>query len=166
MTDNAPLIVFLRHGQPRGGEHDPELTSAGHRMAAEAAAWITRLNLPLERVIHTPTARTRQTAEAAAEALGLPLAALMAEPLDDSAWEALLTSQRPAPRFGDRSLPRPPAPPFVYVGHDTTLAYLLHRCSSTAPAGMHRRAWAAGLALRKLEGRWHIFAAWPGVAQP
>ena len=125
MTDNAPLIVFLRHGQPRGGEHDPELTSAGHRMAAEAAAWITRLNLPLERVIHTPTARTRQTAEAAAEALGLPLAALMAEPLDDSAWEALLSSQRPAPRFGDRSLPRPPAPPFW-------IASAMNRCSSSA----------------------------------
>ncbi len=166
MQNHVPTIVFVRHGEPRRGEADPELTSAGHRMAAETAAWIIGLKLPLARVIHTPTQRTRQTAEAVAEAAGLPLGTTGAEPLGDEAWEELLSSQRPPPRFGDRSLPRAAAPPFVYVGHDTTLAYLLRRFARSAPEGLQARAWAAGLALRKIDDQWQIFDGWPGVAQP
>lgn len=166
MSENSVTVVFLRHGQPRSGEADPELTSAGHRMAAEAAAWVAGLGLPLARVVHTPTQRTQQTAEAVAEALGLPRLLSPAEPLELSAWEALVSSQRPPPRFGDRSLPRAEAPPFVYVGHDTTLGFLLHACAASAPRGLQRRAWAAGLALRRVGGRWAAFSGWPGVAQP
>jgi broad specificity phosphatase PhoE len=162
----AQRVVFIRHGQPWTGASDPDLSPAGHAMAAAAAAWAAGLGWPLARVLHTSTLRTRQTAEALAERIGAPVDAVWAEPLSLEDWDLLVEGQRGPPPFGDRSMPRPAPAPFAYIGHHTTLTFLLQLCAATAPASVQARAWAAGLALERRAGGWEIVAGWPGVAQP
>lgn len=156
-------VVFVRHGQPRGAEHDPELTTAGHRMVADAAVWAAGLGWPLARVLHTPTQRTAQTAEAVAVAVGAPCLVVDDEPLSIDAWEQMLDAQRGRHPFGDRALPRPALPALVYVGHHTTLRMLVQQCAAGAVPPINDRAWAAGLALTRTAGRWGLVRAWPGV---
>ncbi|MBL8619035.1 MAG: histidine phosphatase family protein [Deltaproteobacteria bacterium] len=163
---NVQRVIFIRHGQPWTGEADPALSPAGHAMAAAAASWAAGLGWPLARVLHTATRRTGQTAEALVAQIDAPVDVVWAEPLSLEDWELLVDGQRAPHPFGDRSMPRPPPAPFAYVGHHTTLTFLLQLCAASVPAGLHARAWAAGLALERRAGRWLIVAGWPGVAQP
>ena len=54
-------IVFVRHGERRAGEQDPELTSFGFRMVEEVATWMLELGFTPELALTTPTRRTQQT---------------------------------------------------------------------------------------------------------
>ncbi len=74
-------LVLLRHGvTPLTGEKrfsglgDPQLTAAGLAQARAAARRLASAGYafgPVEAVVHSPLTRTRQTAEASAELLGL-----------------------------------------------------------------------------------------------
>ena len=57
------VVIFVRHGEKRRSESDPELTSAGRRMAFETGRWIGEQGWSPALLLTTPTERTRQTAE-------------------------------------------------------------------------------------------------------
>ncbi|MEV5001681.1 bifunctional RNase H/acid phosphatase [Nocardioides sp. LML1-1-1.1] len=76
-------IVLVRHGvTPHttgrrfsgglGGDN-PALSEEGREQAAEVAAWLVELKESIDAVVTSPVRRTRETAEAVASALGLPL---------------------------------------------------------------------------------------------
>lgn len=78
----APVrVLLLRHGQTAmsaagvfSGRSDPDLTDLGRRQADRAARFLAQRQDAGEnigRIITSPLARTRQTADAAARALGL-----------------------------------------------------------------------------------------------
>lgn len=73
------VVVFIRHGEKRRSESDPELTSAGRRMAFETGRWLGEQGWVPSLILTTPTARTRQTAEELQLALG---AAVLVEERD------------------------------------------------------------------------------------
>jgi len=108
----AATLVFLRHGQSEWlaegrfqGRSDTPLTSLGQRQAALAGARLAapdeppRLPVPAGEpvaVVHSPLARTRETAEAVAAAFataGRPVPPLRPEPglaeIAQGAWEGL-----------------------------------------------------------------------------
>lgn len=158
------MWIILRHAEPRRTELDPELTSHGHRMAREAAGWAVA-QLPPDgpvRVIHTPTARTRQTAEAVAEWLGerATLESIHALP------ETFADLDMLADRFsGARpGLPHPDLPPCVLVGHHTTLVGLARELPAGVPTPDARNH-AAGVALQRTPGSppgWRPASVWRG----
>jgi len=135
-------------------------------MAREAAEWAAA-QLTIEgqatvRVLHTPTRRTQQTAEAVQEWLG---AVARLEPVDElpeniddlDILAARLSRSLPG-------LPPRPLPPTVLVGHHTTLVGLRRELAGRTPVHLLPpvRNYAAGLALTADEGAWVIRAVWPG----
>ncbi|GAB2915247.1 bifunctional RNase H/acid phosphatase [Rhodococcus aerolatus] len=75
-------LVLLRHGQTAlsverrySGRGNPELTELGRDQAAAAARRVARLATadPFAAVVSSPLGRARDTAQAAADALGLPV---------------------------------------------------------------------------------------------
>ncbi len=111
-ADLAATIVFLRHGQSEWlaegrfqGRSDTPLSPLGRRQAALAGARLAapdappRLPVPAGEpvaIVHSPLARTRETAEAVAAAFpeaGRPLPVLRSEPgiaeIAQGAWEGL-----------------------------------------------------------------------------
>ena len=146
-------IAFIRHGERRRNESDPALTSAGRRMASEAARWLQRQGFVPTTVVSTPTRRTRQTAEELC--LVFPAAQLIehpAEPEGEAAWEALL-SELPLDRG-----------PLVLVGHHPTVEMLLH-AFGPPPVAIPPHHFASALLLEPAPGPgWRIRAAWPGRA--
>jgi phosphoserine phosphatase len=112
-ADLAATLVFLRHGQSAWlaegrfqGRSDTPLTPLGRRQSALAGARLAapdappRLPVPAGEpmaLVHSPLARTRQTAEAVAVAFreaGRPAPALRPDPgiaeIAQGAWEGLL----------------------------------------------------------------------------
>jgi len=158
------MLVILRHAEPRRGEADPELTSAGHRMALEAGEWVSA-RLPSTgpvRILHTPTARTRQTAEGVhhwlAARASLDLIDALPETIDDL---EILADRISGVRAG---LPIPPLPPTVLVGHHTTLVALARELHPP-PTGLNPRHYSAGLAIERKRGTlcgWSVVSVWPG----
>lgn len=76
-------IVLVRHGvTPHttgrrfsgglGGDN-PALSEEGREQAAEVAAWLVELKESIDAVVASPVRRTRETADAIAAALGLPV---------------------------------------------------------------------------------------------
>lgn len=72
------MIAFARHGQTAPnrdglvlGRADPALTDEGHRQAARLAEALARE--PVTIILSSPLLRARQTAEAIAEACGVPV---------------------------------------------------------------------------------------------
>jgi phosphohistidine phosphatase len=69
------LLILLRHGKAERDHEAPDdrarrLVSRGRRDAASAAEAVTAAGLFAGRVLASPAARTRETAEIAVEALG------------------------------------------------------------------------------------------------
>lgn len=158
------MFVILRHAEPRRSESDPELTSAGHRMALDAAAWVVD-TLPAEgsvQVHHTPTARTRQTAEAVAQWLAERVSLHVIEALPETLPDLHMLADRLS---GARpGLPVPAMPPTVLVGHHTTLVALARELPADQRTPSPHR-FAAGLALQRdptTSGGWRVVALWPG----
>lgn len=156
-------IIFVRHGERRRGERDPELTSAGRRMARETGLWIQERNqdwaagggAPVSQVVHTPTARTRQTADEITMVLDPPPVTVVhaAEPYEVSAWQHLIrTLQGPEGSVATMLL----------VGHHPTVDFLL-RAFGPAPITVPLHHLASALVLESPDGdAWTITAAWPG----
>jgi phosphohistidine phosphatase SixA len=69
-------FAFVRHGktpglQPRGPARDAEsLSESGQAQACAAGRWLAAQGLRPDLVVHTETARTRETAQAVVAALG------------------------------------------------------------------------------------------------
>lgn len=95
-TDRPTRLLLLRHGQTAlsvnrrySGHGDPELTDLGRAQAAAAARRLADRG-DLDAIVSSPLSRARTTAEAVAEAAGLPVE------IDDGlietdfgAWEGL-----------------------------------------------------------------------------
>ncbi len=152
-------LVFVRHGAPRKGESDPGLTSAGRRMAFETGRWLrdeVLLPLSLEPLFirHTPTQRTRETAEELAlsfDGVRLSEGSVSPELIED--WQSLVD------RLGV-GVPRGRAA--VLVGHHPTVGLLLDHYGPP-PVNVPRRNLAVAMVLSRLDGTgWRIHAAWPG----
>ncbi|WP_207630317.1 histidine phosphatase family protein [Paracoccus xiamenensis] len=95
VTIPAGAFLFLRHGQTESnaqeliiGSTDLPLNQTGHEQARQAADFLR--GTALAQIISSPLLRARQTAEAAAEALQLPVTVLdgLAE-RNWGAWEGL-----------------------------------------------------------------------------
>lgn len=126
-------IVLVRHGvTPHttgrrfsgglGGDN-PALSEEGREQAAEVAAWLTELKDSIDAVVTSPVRRTRETAEAIAGALGLPLTE---EPgfaeMEFGEWDGLTfteVAERDKERmeawFADMAVPPPGGESFVEV---------------------------------------------------
>jgi len=148
-------VVFVRHGERRKGEVDPELTSAGRRMASETGGWLAARGFAPSLVLCTPTARTRQTAEELA--LMLPPAPLelhpeLPEARDD--WDALVDAM--GRRLGGGAA-------LLLVGHHPTLHFLADTFGPL-PAVVPRHNFAAALVLERARAGWACTAVWPGRA--
>ena len=144
-------LAFTRHGERRRGESDPALTSAGHRMAREAALWLQGQGFSPARIVATPTLRTEQTADE--WALVFPDAARVVRdeaPDTPAAWAALWRALSADPQ------------PTALVGHHPTLDLLL-RSFGPPPVPVSVRHFCSTL---RLEGaapdQLRIAAAWPG----
>lgn len=136
-------LLLLRHGQTPlsverrySGRGNPELTDVGRAQASAAAARLGERG-GIEAVVSSPLGRARQTAQAAADALGLPV--VVHEGLtetDFGTWEGL-TFREASERdpdlhrrwLGDTSVRPPGGESFDEVGVriDTTLADLTGR---------------------------------------
>jgi probable phosphoglycerate mutase len=77
----ATTLVLLRHGVTASterkvfsgnGSTDPELTEKGQEQARRAAQWLKDRG-GIDMIVASPMRRTRETADAAAEVLGLPV---------------------------------------------------------------------------------------------
>ncbi|SFF01148.1 probable phosphoglycerate mutase [Actinacidiphila alni] len=75
-------FVLLRHGETAltgekrfsgSGGSDPSLSAAGREQAARAAAALADRPDPVHAVVSSPLARCRETAQAAADRLGMPV---------------------------------------------------------------------------------------------
>lgn len=142
------MFVILRHAEPRSSELDPELTSFGHQVALEAAAWVLDLlpEAPPVQVWHTPTMRTRQTAAAVALSLAERAQVGELEVLPETTQDLHILADRLA--GGHPDLPAPPLPPVVLVGHHTTLVGLA-RDLSLPSTDLQPQNYCAGLALAR-----------------
>ena len=145
--------VFIRHGERRKGESDPALTSAGRRMAREAALWLADQRITPGSIVTTPTTRTRETAEELAlvfpDARRLERPESPEVPLD---WDQLTDSL---------SATLDMSHPVVLVGHHPTVELLL-RSYGPAPEPVTLQHYCSVLVLDHADSDWSISAAWPG----
>lgn len=148
-------IIFIRHGERRKGETDPALTSAGHRMAREAALWMRDQGIQPTRILHTPTRRTRQTADE----IGLVFPAAERSERPESPEVEVDWNQLVAALEGQAGAEAP----LALVGHHPTIDLLL-RAFGPAPTPVPRQNFASVLVVDRTARGWTIAAAWPGRA--
>jgi phosphohistidine phosphatase SixA len=115
-------LVLMRHAD--AGEADPRrwpddrerpLTDAGRREHARVAEAVRRMGLRVDRILTSPLARARETAEITARILG---GGLGPEPTD-------LLGDRAEPAAIVDTLGRVPAGALLCVGHEPTLSSLI-----------------------------------------
>lgn len=148
-------VVFVRHGERRRNESDPELTSAGRRMVAETGGWLAGRGFAPTLILTTPTVRTRQTVEELALILPAAPVELVPElPETAAAWEPFVNPLRA--RLGEGA-------GLLLVGHHPTLHLLADRFGPL-PAPLPRHHFAAALVLEPLPSGWACTAVWPGRA--
>lgn len=147
-------VVFVRHGEKRRGELDPELTSAGRRMASEAGAWLASRGVTPNLAVITPTRRTRQTLEELLAHLPPPLVLERPDQPESALdWEIFTT------RLG-RELP--PGGTALVVGHHPT-QHLLLDTWGPPPVSVPRHHLATALILERGVGTsWSFVEVWPG----
>ncbi len=117
----AVLLILMRHGE--AGEADSRrwpddrqrpLTDAGRREHARVAEALRRMGVRFDRLLSSPLARARETAEITARAYGVPASRA------DRAARATTPSR---PRRS-RAWPRVEATALLCVGHEPTLSRL------------------------------------------
>lgn len=146
-------IVFVRHGERRKGESDPELTSWGRRMSTETGRWVQEQGLTPDLVWVTPTMRTRQTAEEILLVFSAPIPtreAGLPELMED--WDALVESL--AERVPEDGVA-------LLVGHHPTMD-MIKRELGPIPVSVPRGNFASAVVLQSVDGGWRCTASWPG----
>jgi phosphohistidine phosphatase len=120
-------LLLVRHGpaaerDPRRwpDDRDRPLTPEGSRATKRAARALARLAEPLDRLVSSPAARARRTAEILREALDEPPELELAEELEPGRTAAeLLAKLHPEARSRSR---------WAIVGHEPTLGELVGLC--------------------------------------
>ena len=146
-------VAFVRHGERRKGEADPELTSFGVRMVSETGAWLRQQQFIPTIVQTTNTKRTQQTTDL----LIHDLSNITQETIEDAPelqrdwerwWETLDRGKEDAD--------------ILLVGHHPTMEMLL-QCYGPAPCSFSKRNFAVALILQtNADGGYTITHAWPG----
>jgi phosphohistidine phosphatase len=131
----AEQLWLLRHGEaePHGGRDDAEraLTDRGREQARDAGRALARLELKFQLVLTSPKVRALQTAELAAEPLGVEPVVYqpLAEGFDRREAEALLYAAGEDKRI-------------LVVGHEPDLSQVVHDLTG-ARIGMRKGGIAA-----------------------
>ena len=148
-------VAFVRHGEKMSGETDPELTSAGWRMATETGIWLAERGISPGLVVLTPTERTRQTADALSTAL---------PPAPREEWPTLPESADDWKRRLDPLARRlGPGGWLLMVGHNPTLHFLAETFGPP-PVPVPHHHFASALILEPGVRGWRCSDAWPGRA--
>jgi len=146
-------IVFVRHGERRKGETDPELTSAGRRMAVETGRWIVSCDLTPTKMITTATRRTQQTVAELQYAFGQTIQSqLMTVPDTSESWSNFVSDL-----YNDNG----PDGVIVVVGHHPTTA-LLKRIYGPFPSPIPIINYASAVVLTHDAGVWRCSSCWAG----
>lgn len=149
MPHRRVRVAVMRHGERFAGQPDPGLTPAGRRMAEEAGQWLREQGFHPTLIFHSPTRRTRETAEAVGQVF--PEVRRQALPTtleDEREWEVLM---------GD-----PMASNAAIIGHHPLIVSLQERYGPP-PVSVPVHHYACVLLLER-GPRWTIRAAWPGRA--
>jgi len=146
-------VAFVRHGERRRAEMDPELTSYGFRMVEETAQWLQSIDFRPDLVLCTPTVRTEQTADTILTHYPSSCRERIANAPelqeDWGRWIEELSQRNPRPES------------VLLVGHHPTLEMLL-KCYGPTPVVVSRHHFAVGLLLVPGSKGWNISQAWPG----
>jgi len=147
-------IAFVRHGERRKNETDPELTSFGFRMVEETSQWLSDFGFIPDLALSTPTIRTQQTATTL---LGrfphVSIERIEHAPETQAEWERWTQSLK-----NHHSAPNN----VLLVGHHPTMEMLI-QCYGPAPVVVSRHQFAVGLILQTApETSWVLTHAWPG----
>ena len=146
-------IAYVRHGERRKGEVDPELTSYGFRMVEESAQWLKSIGFEPGLAQATQTTRTRQTVETIlAHFPDTVLETILDAPEIEVDWDQWTEDLANRPRRPDSVL---------LVGHHPTLEMLLESFGP-APVVVSRHHFAVVLLLVQESKGWRITQAWPG----
>ena len=147
-------IAFVRHGERRKGETDPELTSFGFRMVEETAKWLQSTGFSPDLVQTTQTRRTEQTTQTlTVQFPDLARESIANAPEHQEDWETWTEE------ISNRDSPPDSV---LLVGHHPTLEMLL-QAYGPAPAVVSRHHFAVGLVLEsETPTHWTITHAWPG----
>jgi phosphohistidine phosphatase len=150
-------IVVVRHGKhEKVPGRNGLLTEGGWASARETGRWLASQGIVPELLVHTPTHRTRQTAEALLEALGtdVPRGKPRTLPRFPARWDKLvdeLTQLLSAD--GD----------VILVGHHPT-QQLAERDFGGAAFGVPPDNRGAAFVIEHTpEARWRCVSVWPGA---
>lgn len=147
------VVVFIRHGEKRRTESDPELTSAGRRMSFETGRWLGEQGWVPSLILTTPTSRTRQTAEE------LQLALESTVPVEERDLPEL--SEDLADLLEVLVARRPALSVVVCVGHHPMMDVVKRQHPPAIP--IPRTNFASAIALEiSAEGAVQVLSAWPG----
>ena len=147
-------IAFVRHGERRKNETDPELTSYGFRMVEETGQWLLDFGFTPDLALSTPTIRTQQTAATILSRFPtVSIERIEHAPETKVEWE----------RWTQSIKDRNPIPNNVLlIGHHPTMEMLI-QYYGPAPVVVTRHQFAVGLILQTApETDWVMTHAWPG----
>ena len=146
-------IAFVRHGERRKNEIDPELTSFGFRMVEETGQWLLDMSsLPISYCRHhqSHTANCSQHLGTFSTDFYRTDRACSGNPGRLEALDAVSTNRNPVPNN------------VLLVGHHPTMEMLI-QCYGPAPVVVSRHQFAVGLILQTApETSWVLTHAWPG----
>ncbi len=157
------MLILLRHAEPRRSESDPELTSAGHAMARQAASWaLGFVRGPAPFLLHTATRRTQQTADAVAECSHLPLQRRTLEELAEDCIGLCRLHDQTVGKHPD--FPQRAYEDVIVVGHHTSFSGMIPDLPPL-PRPLDLRRYCIGLALVRSdseESGWRVEATYAG----
>ncbi|WP_111413778.1 phosphohistidine phosphatase SixA [Billgrantia lactosivorans] len=144
----AARLCIMRHGEAGPGRRDSEreLTARGHAEAERMAGWLARQSLAGARLLASPYARARQTAEHVGLALGVEPEVL-----------PIVTPDDPPMAVCDWLIDHAPAAPVVLVSHMPLVGLLTELLTegraerglafpTAGVAELEGEVWAAGCA--------------------
>ena len=157
------MLILLRHAEPRRSEADPELTSAGHAMARQAASWAwSWVRSPQPYLLHTATRRTEQTADAVTECAERPMQRRTLESLAEDCIGLCRLHDQTVGRHPD--FPHRTIEDVIVVGHHTSFSGMIPDLPPL-PQSLDLRRYCVGLVLVRSDSHpsgWQVTAQYPG----
>lgn len=149
-------IVFVRHGERVDKTDSSPITEWGWTAARRTGRWLANQGLEPALLVHTRKLRTKETAVAVLESVGIATVqrGRPGLPINTDGWRALETQlAKWAPDGGD----------VILVGHGKTQMFLEKEFGGSA-FGVPRKNKAAAFLLEHsdLEG-WRCVSVWPGA---